>query len=451
MEKTLKIISFNTTDETGGAARCSWNLFKAGQSYGHSSKLVVGYKHSADPDVILMPNIVAYAPWGRFWHRLADIMLPFSHKIPGCGILRRGMQCIGNFRHLVSFLKGYEDYNFPGIWNIFTQLGGYPDIIHCHNLHGDYFDLRALPWLSKLAPTIITLHDSWLLGGHCGHPFDCERWMVGCGRCPDINIVPKITRDASAYNWRLKQKLYAQAKVFVAASSRWLLEKARRSILRLAIVEDRVIPYGVDLTIFSPGDKGAARVSLGMPRDAIIVLSVADRIKGNIWKDYELLRKVIKILSARHYDKNIIFIVLGENASVEKFRSVEVRFIPYIYDRRIVAKYYCSSDVYLHPAKIDTFPNAVLEAMACGIPVIATAVGGIPEQISDGITGFLVPKADVHSFIGKIEQLFLNSDLLRQLGHEAAIKAREKFDLTKQTGVYLKWYQDIIDNYRQAS
>ena len=56
--------------------------------------------------------------------------------------------------------------------------------------------------------------------------------------------------------------------------------------------------------------------------------------------------------------------------------------------------YYQAADIYIHAAKADTFPNVVLEALACGLPVVATAVGGIPEQIDHERTGFLVPPGD---------------------------------------------------------
>ena len=88
-----------------------------------------------------------------------------------------------------------------------------PDIIECHNLHGGYFDLRALPWLSRQAATVLVLHDAWLLSGHCAHSFDCDKWQTGCGACPDLSIEPALRRDGTAHNWTVKQGVYAQSRV----------------------------------------------------------------------------------------------------------------------------------------------------------------------------------------------------------------------------------------------
>src|SRR5690606_33473914 len=59
-----------------------------------------------------------------------------------------------------------------------------------------------------------------------------------------------------------------------------------------------------------------------------------------------------------------------------------IRFVGYQSEPRIVACFYQAADLYLHAAKADTFPTTILEALACGLPVVATAVGGIPEQVS---------------------------------------------------------------------
>ncbi len=69
-------------------------------------------------------------------------------------------------------------------------------IVQCHNLHGGYFDLRALQWLSARVPTLLTLHDMWTLTGHCAHALGCDRWRTGCGRCPDLKLDPAIRADA---------------------------------------------------------------------------------------------------------------------------------------------------------------------------------------------------------------------------------------------------------------
>ena len=90
----------------------------------------------------------------------------------------------------------------------------------------------------------------------------------------------------------------------------------------------------------------------------------------------------------------MLCIALGETAPSEQIGDIEIRFVPYQKDPEQVARYHQAADIYIHPARADTFPTTIIEALACGTPVVATAVGGIPEQIVEGKTGFLVPVGD---------------------------------------------------------
>ena len=69
-----------------------------------------------------------------------------------------------------------------------------PDVLHLHNLHGGYFDLRVLPELSAHQPTVVTMHDEWLYTGHCAYTLDSERWLEGCGSCPHLDSYPAARR-----------------------------------------------------------------------------------------------------------------------------------------------------------------------------------------------------------------------------------------------------------------
>jgi len=90
------------------------------------------------------------------------------------------------------------------------------------------------------------------------------------------------------------------------------------------------------------------------------------------------------------------------------------------------------------------FPNTVLEALACGTPVVATAVGGIPEQIEDGRTGFLVPAGDAQSLADRLTQLLSDSNLRQGMGMRAAEVVALQFDLNQQADAYLAWYEQLV-------
>lgn len=317
-----------------------------------------------------------------------------------------------------------------------------PDILHCHNLHGGYFDLRALPFLSHQVPTVITLHDAWLLGGHCAHSFDCERWKVGCGRCPDLSIYPAIKRDATAYNWKLKADIFERSRLHIVTPSKWLMDKVDESMLKPGIVASRVIPNGVDLEVFHPADQVEARESLGLPLNANILLFAANGIRKNIWKDYRTLRSALSEIAK--CSDNVLCIALGENAPQERIGNVEIRFVPYQENPEQVAHYYQAADLYLQPSRVDTFPTTVLEALASGIPVVATAVGGIPEQIVEEVTGFLVPPGDARAMAERVLDLLEDVEFRSQMGHEAAKDAARRFSLERMVRDYLAFYGEIL-------
>ena len=443
VRNTLHILQINTLDTRGGAARVAWNLRKAYQGMGLESWMAVGKKLSDDPNVLLIPNEQTKSLPTRALLQLASTFRQFNSYIWGMKYIAGGLRRLAEPWRYWNLYRGLEDFHYPGSWHLLQMTPKPPDIIHCHNLHGGYFDLRALPWLSHQLPVVLTLHDAWLLSGHCAHSLDCERWRSGCGECPYLDLYPSIRRDATAHNWRRKKDVFARSRLYIATPSRWLMQKVEQSILASAIVEARVIPNGVDLNIFQPADQQAARATLNVPQDAKVLLFVANSIRPNVWKDYQTIRAAVHLMVER-YKGNVMFIALGEEASPGYAGQAEIRFVPYQRDSTIVAQYYQAADVYIHAAKVDTFPNTVLEAMACGTPIVATAVSGIPEQIEDGITGFLIPPGDPQAMADRILKLLTDQELHNRIARRAAEVARERFDLDRQVKDYISWYEKII-------
>jgi glycosyltransferase involved in cell wall biosynthesis len=461
----LRILQVSTYEQWGGAEAIARNLLRAYRQRGVEAYLAVGRNLSGDPDALLISHEEGRGGWYRFWRGLEQRMSRFDGQAWGSPGLRHLVGRLAEPARILDALRGVECFRFPGTFRLLELLPQSPDIVQAHNLHGEYFDLRALPWLSRRVPLVLTLHDAWLLSGHCGQSFDCDRWKTGCGHCPDLRIYPPVRRDATAYNWERKRAIYAQSQLYVAAPSDWLMRRVEQSILAPAIVEARVIPNGVDLTVFKPADKATAREALGIPQRARALLFVASGIRQNRFKDYRLLRAAAARVAEQFGDADVRLLALGESAEPERIGQVQVQFFPFEPDSAVVAKYYQAADLYLHAARADTFPTTVLEALACGTPVVATAVGGVPEQIKsaqlDGAvpewpghelgeaTGALIAPGDVEGMARVVATLLERADLRQRMADNAAEDARRRFDLNRQRDAYLEWYGAILARWGQ--
>jgi len=454
-DERLCIVQVSTYDHCGGAERVAYNLFEALAGCGHDSWLAVGRRRRPHPRVRVIPNHRTLNPWSAFWWGVHQWLQPWYGRSTIC---RRACQWSHRLASPGSWLddrRGREVFRFPGTWRIPLLPGRPPDVIHCHNLHGRYFDMRALPPLSASTCVILTLHDLWPLTGHCAHALACERWLTGCGRCPDLAAYPALRRDDTAGNWRRKRDIYARSRLNVATPSRWLMEQVRRSMLAPAVVSSRVIPNGVDLDVFHRGERAEARHRLGLPGGHAVLLFTGYRARRNGWKDYDTLRSAVRAVAERRLGRPVLFVVLGESGDPEPLADGQIRFVPFVDDPRVVADYYRSADLYVHAARADTFPNTVLESLACGTPVVATAVGGIPEQVrslaagdaacggSVVATGLLTPPGDPVAMAAAIGRLLGDEPLRRRLGDAAAADARSRFGLDRQVQAYLDWYQEL--------
>jgi glycosyltransferase involved in cell wall biosynthesis len=115
----------------------------------------------------------------------------------------------------------------------------------------------------------------------------------------------------------------------------------------------------------------------------------------------------------------------------------------------MVAEYYKAADICIHSAKEETFGKVVAEAMSCGIPIVATAVGGIPEQIKNGITGLLVPQGKPQNMTAAVNSLLDDEPLRLRMGKSAKIDAHKRFSLEHQAMSFLNWYEEILQDWSE--
>jgi len=440
----MKILQVNYYDYLGGAARIAWLLHQGYRALGHQSWMAAGVKLSSDPFVRQIPPPPAECILGQPLLDLAQFADKKGLKIGSknfSGLLRRMAQP-------VRYLKrnqGFEDFDFPGSRLITSLPEVIPEIVHLHNLHLNYFDLTYLPELSQRFPTVMTLHDMWPLTGHCAHAMDCQRWKTGCGECPQLDVYPAMSHDQTAYNWQRKLDIYAKSRVYLTGPSKWMVQTAQESILAPAIINSRVIPNGIDLNIFRPGEKQKARELLNLPKDVIILLFVsASGIQRSSFKDYSTIQKSIEIVAQKGLKRNILFIALGDKEFKVKVGGIEIRHLPHIDSVETIAKYYQCADIYLHASKADTFPTVILESQACGTPVIATSVGGIPDTIKDGESGFLTKPNDAQDMADKIVFMLSSETMIESMGKNGANFAQNNFGVEQMIQNYLNFYQEIL-------
>jgi glycosyltransferase involved in cell wall biosynthesis len=442
----MKILYVNKNDSRGGAARITFYLHSLMRKRGHESWLAVDRKETSDPDTLLIPDLPPrQGSWSQYFLKLRDL-LKFRLGTSGTGYFHlRLISALADPLSKFEYQIGHEGFQHPGSRLILGLTPSKPELVHLHNLHDHYFDLRYLSQLSTKIPTFLTLHDEWLLTGHCAASLGCYRWKTGCGHCPDLTIYPAILRDGTRYNWRRKKHIYENSRLYVAAPSEWLMEKARLSILSEAMVESRIIPNGVDQTIFQPGDKVLARVELGLESSAkVVLIQISPDYLINSFKDFETIMESVNLI-LKNLENDISIVVVGSDEVAGEFHSTRVKTFGYIHSQAELAQFYQAADVYLHAAHSDNFPTVILEALSCGTPVVATAVGGIPEQVRHGQNGFLVKRKDSADMASKTLAILEDPILQKRLSANALSSARPYFSLERMVDKYESWYSEVIE------
>ncbi len=309
------------------------------------------------------------------------------------------------------------------------------DVLHFHNLHGDYFSVLALPWLTQNKPTVWTLHDDQALTGHCGFSIGCERWQTGCGQCPSLTTYPGVKQDNTAYLWQLKKQAYANSQFTVVVPSQWLYDRVKRSPLFKG-KDVRLIYNGVDTEVFKVQDKVAVREALGLPLDKKIILFSADGGAKNPFKGGSIVYDLYNQIADK---SELLFVNIG-GAKEEKESWLAT---PYIYDRAELAKWYAVADVMLYPSLADSFGLVVAEAMACGLPVVTFNTGGIPELVVHLESGYVAAYKDEEDLLKGL-QLFLDDEERRQRASVAVrTRAEEYFAEKTMIAQYLELYKEL--------
>lgn len=405
------ITHINTSDVGGGCARDSRDIHEGLDQRGHESRMLVGSKQSDDPRV---------EPIGA--GRTSELLAGLANKVMGA-------TATSPFLHPSALTVPRHEW-----------VRG-ADVVQVYNLHGGYVSPLVLPAISGQTPIVWRLCDMWPFTGGCIYSYECERWRTGCGKCPHLEEYPSMRWDTTALLWRVKDHLYQRSDITVVAPSKWLKDQAAESPL-LGRFPTEHIPNGIDTDLFSPEDPHDARSALGLPGNRKVVYlgahSLEERRKGA-----HLVPEVLDHLPAGLRD-DLLLLTAGSGEPPEELRDrVAVRHLGYVEDDRRLAQMYSSADVTLFPSLADNLPNAVLESLACGTPVSAFEVGGVPEALADGDAGELAPAGDTGALADGLGVLLRDDVYRKEKGARGREHVEQTHTLSQQAQRFEALYADI--------
>lgn len=402
----MKIALINTVAGTGSTGRITQSLYREIVNNGDEAMLIYGRGTcAADINSYKVGTAADF-----FWHVL-------RHFFTGMG----GFFSTRRTRLLIEHLEREK-----------------PDLIHLHNIHGFYLDCEELFAYIKRAgiPVIWTLHDCWSFTGHCAY-FDyvgCEKWKTGCHDCPQYrNAYPySLFRDntGNAYT-RKKHSFQNVDSLVIVTPCEWLKRKVQASYLSEYPV--KVIYNGIDTDKFYPEESNTNT-------DRYTLLGVA-----NIWEKRKGLIYFEELLKSlgEEYTGVLVGVNHRQCRKLRKeFPENRLKLIQHTKDVDELRKLYNKATVFVNPTLEDNFPTTNLEAMACGLPVVAFDTGGCAEAIQ-GTNGVIVPKKDVIKLTEAVQTICWKETTERKKKENLKI-----FDNHKMLEEYMKLYQKLVNSRR---
>lgn len=290
------------------------------------------------------------------------------------------------------------------------ELQGF-DLVHLHTV-ADWFNVPS--WLETLPSgvgVVITLHDMWHLTGGCFLYRGCDRFTETCAPCPILKT--PLNRVLAKDEQRRKLQAYRSRRVQFIANSQWLAELADRSRIVRACGRSRVITPGIDTEVFRPQDKAQCRVELGIPPDAFVIAAGAASLT-DINKNIPWLLEQLAGLS----ELEDVLVVLAGEGTLEIPVGLNVRLTGGITDRIKRAMLFSAADVFVSASLMETYGLTLIEAMSCGIPVVAFRTGGVSEAVPDE-GGILCELLEADAFKAAIQKLRHSEELRNELGNSA--------------------------------
>jgi len=423
----MNILHINTTSHSGGAAKAMQRLHDELLAQKHQSEIIAGRNNLPGE-----PHI----------HLMSDVISPYQTNL---GVIQSRLgSCIEDFLGLHPWTNR-PTLNIPK-----TKLYEWADIIDLRNLHGGYINLWVLPGLSLGKPVVWRLPDLWALTGYCAYPYDCQKWKDGCHDCPLLKgegrllVEPKPPPrwDGTKRVWLAKQKTYLESKLHIVVNSEWMRKKVNQGILKESLSVN-VISNGVDLDIYKPIDKQMAREKLGLPPNEIILLWGAASL-GNLRKGYSYTARAMELIQNKGEIEPLLITMGNEKRMDEKYPLGKVKHFGFVKDPASQALMYNAADLFLCSTLADAQPQTAVEALACGTPVITYDIGPMPELIQEGKTGFIAPDVSVESLAATLEEVLDNPEQLVEMGQYCREEAEQKYDLSKQTKMYIDLYENIL-------
>ena len=319
------------------------------------------------------------------------------------------------------------------------------DVIDFQGIHTRTLSYLALPALTKNKPAVFTMHDMWAFTGHCAYSYDCERWKIGCGQCPYPDIHPAIKRDGTRLELWLKKWAYNRSDLVFAAPSRWLVEQAKQSAIGQFPIY--LIPNSVDTEIYQPLDPEECRAKLGIPPGKNVLMFAALKL-DNHRKGGDLLLKALQSLPDSLKTETVLLTIGHGSEALAEIVGIPMINLGYVHDDCQKAMAYSAADLFLFPTRADIFGLVSIESQACGTPVISFRVGGVPDNVHPGLTGYLAEPENAEQFRDGIIQLLEDKPLRNYMGEQCRAIALKEYRLELQVQRYIELYNYIL--YREG-
>lgn len=417
----MRILQINTIDRKGGAAKVAWLLKEEFERRGYYAPFFVGTKHSDNPNVFLIkkPNKIL-ATLSKLAGRNLESTL--KRKIP-------------------FWLSNDVDLFLSSKKLLKTDQFKESDIIHCHNLHSNFFKLLNLVNITKQKPTVWTLHDMWSITAHCAYAYEGQVNNRGFFQCPSMDIYPPISWHNENYLEKRKRSIYEKSKFHIVVPSKWLANKVKQSILNKHPLT--VIYNGIDTSIFKPHPRDQVRRELGLPLDKKIIIFVAKGGKNHPRKGVGYFESVIESFKNRG---DLVFLNIGGDTN---HAHKDVVNVSYVAEDLRLAQYYSAADMLIYPSLADNCPLVILESMACGLPIVSFDTGGIPELVEHKINGYVAKYKDANDLKTGVGYLLsLSPRETERMGQYSVNKIKTGFTVEKMTDKYIELYKNLIASRR---